>query len=139
MVAVLGIGGTLTAQWVASNRAYKLAQLERHFRLDDRSRQNREDAYARFIVAARAFPPVDTTDSSAIQPALAAVREAAAYLELHAPGEADVPLTTTLDAAQRLSGLLLTYSSTAPAAREAEAEYQQALSALREWMRNDLR
>lgn len=140
VVAVLSVGGALASQWLASLRAYRLATIERDFQREDRDRRNREDAFAKFLVAARAIPStVVAVDETSAESALAALRDAAAYIELNAPEVADGPLGGVLDAAQRLRAVALANSRSVPVFQEVEREYLDALSALRNRMRDDLR
>lgn len=140
VVAVLSVSGALASQWLASLRAYRLATVERDFRREERDRQNREDTFAKFLVAARAIPPiVVAADETSAESALAALRDAAAYIELNAPEVADGSLSGVLDAAQRLRAVALANSPSVPVVQEAQREYLDKLSALRNRMRDDLR
>lgn len=140
VVAVLSVSGALAAQWLAGSRAYRLAVIERDFRREDRDRQNREDAFAKFLVAARAVPPImAAADEAAAESALAALRDAAAYIELNASDVADGPLGAVLQAAQRLRAVVPANSHPVPLVQEARREYLDALSALRNRLRDDLR
>ncbi|XVV00729.1 hypothetical protein ACQPW3_25270 [Actinosynnema sp. CA-248983] len=130
LTSVLALVGALGSQWLTANRADRRLALERDVRLADRNRQSREDAYAKFLTAARAFPAGDA--------ALTSLEDAAAYIELHAPTIADGPMTATLDAARRLSTLLQGTPGTSPVVLEARTEYQTALRELRDRMRADL-
>ncbi|MEO6087805.1 MAG: hypothetical protein ABIQ18_32305 [Umezawaea sp.] len=70
---------------------------------------------------------------------MAALREAAAYIELNAPEVADGPLTGVLDAAQLLRTVALANSPSVPVVQEAQREYLDTLNALRNRMRDNLR
>jgi hypothetical protein len=140
VVAALSALGALSAQWLNSLRSYRLAEIERGAKREERHQQNREDTYARFLVAARAFRPAlrSETNSESGGTALSSLRDAAAYIELNAPELADGPLAAVLDNAERLHGLVVSNPATAPVVKEADLEYQQALSDLRDLMRADL-
>lgn len=140
VVAALSALGALGAQWLNSVRSYRLAEIERSAQREERHQRNREDTFAKFLVAARAFRPAlrSATGSDTGDAALSSLRDAAAYIELNAPELADGPLAAVLDAAERLHGLVGSNPATAPAVKEADAEFQQALSDLRDLMRDDL-
>lgn len=140
VVAVLSVSGALAAQWLASSRAYRLALIERETRRAERDRQSREDAYTKFLAAARAIKPgkQPTADPSATESASTALREAAAHIELYSPDLAEGPLAVALAAAERLLTLPLAMSPSAPAVREAEREFDEALAKLRRAMHSDL-
>jgi hypothetical protein len=140
LVAVLSVFGALGAQWLSSLRTYRLAGIERDAKREERHQQNREDTYAKFLVAARALPPVLRTgvDPEAGETCLNSLRDAAAYIELNAPELADGPSAAVLDAAERWRNLTLTNSLAAPVVAEAGTAFHDAVSALRELMRTDL-
>lgn len=140
VVAVLSVSGALTAQWIASARAYRLAMIERETRRAEHNRQSREDAYTKFLAAARAIKParLPTADGSSTESASTALREAAAHIELYSPDLAEGPLAVALTAAERLRTLSLEMSPSASVVSEAEHEYDEALGKLRRAMHTDL-
>lgn len=136
--AVLSLTGALGAQLLASSRAYRLATMERDDRRTDRDREDRKETFARFLVAARAFPPPQSADPAAILTALSAIKDAAAYVELDAPLIADRRMPTVLAAATRLYTLLTTHGPSGAAVDEARQEYLAAVHDLRDDLRGAL-
>ncbi|WP_090005576.1 hypothetical protein [Lentzea albidocapillata] len=136
LVAVLSVFGALGAQWLNTMRAFRLAEIERRAKREERHQQNREDTYAKFLVAARALRPALRSGTG--EAALAALRDAAAYIELNAPELADRALAAVLDSGERWAELVLTSPPTAPVIKEADEEFHQAVRAMRDLMRNDL-
>jgi len=136
VVAVLSPFGALGAQWLNTVRAFRLAEIERRAKREERHQQNREDTYAKFLVAARALLPSLRAGTGAA--ALAALRDAAAYIELNAPELADGALAAVLDSGERWAELVLTNPATAPVVKEADEEFHRAVRTLRDLMRNDL-
>ncbi|MFS8104541.1 hypothetical protein LFM09_46310 [Lentzea alba] len=136
LVAVLSVLGALGAQWLNTMRAFRLAEIERRAKREERHQQNREDTYAKFLVAARALRPA--LRSGTTEAALAALRDAAAYIELNAPELAEGALTAVLDSGERWAELVLSNPATAPVIKEAEEEFHHAVRTMRDLMRNDL-
>lgn len=136
LVAVLSVFGALGAQWLNTMRAFRLAEIERRTKREERHQQNREDTYAKFLVAARALRPAVRSGGS--EAALAALRDAAAYIELNAPELADRALTAVLDSGERWAELVLSNPATAPVIKEADEEFHHAVRTMRDLMRNDL-
>ncbi|SMC71372.1 hypothetical protein SAMN05660733_01440 [Lentzea albidocapillata] len=138
LVAVLSVFGALGAQWLNTMRAFRLAEIERRAKREERHQQNREDTYAKFLVAARALRPALRSAAGTGEAALAALRDAAAYIELNAPELADRALAAVLDSGERWAELVLTSPATAPVIKEADEEFHQAVRTMRDLMRNDL-
>ncbi|GGU67350.1 hypothetical protein GCM10010178_68970 [Lentzea flava] len=138
LVAVLSVFGALGAQWLNSVRAFRLAEIERRAKREERLQQNRADTYAKFLVAARALRPALRSGAGTGEAALATLRDAAAYIELNAPELADGALAAVLDTGERWSELVLSNPPTAPAVTEADEEFHHAVRTLRDLMRKDL-
>lgn len=138
LVAVLSVFGALGAQWLNTVRAFRLAEVERRAKREERHQQNREDTYAKFLVAARALRPALRSAAGTSEAALAALRDAAAYIELNAPELADRALAAVLDSAERWNELVLSNPATAPVVKEADEEFHHAVRTMRDLMRNDL-
>ena len=138
LVAVLSVFGALGAQWLNTVRTFRLAEIERRAKREERRQQNREDTYAKFLVAARAVRPALRSAAGTSETTLAALRDAAAYIELNAPELADGALVAVLDSAERWAELVLSNPPTAPVVKEADEEFHHAVRAMRDLMRNDL-
>jgi hypothetical protein len=140
VVALISPLGALGAQQVAAVRAYRLAETERDARRDDQAHQNREEAYAKVLAAARMMKTTVRGMSAPAgdQPPRVVLHDAAAHVELHAPDLADGPLVAVLDAADRMASLALNERSTAAVVKEAEQEFDVAVQTLRAGMRDDL-
>ncbi|WP_160695010.1 hypothetical protein [Amycolatopsis sp. SID8362] len=135
LTAVTGLAGAIGGQLVASSRAVKLARLERVGRLEDQVREERRTSYARFLVATRLVPPAaKSADPAVADPALSALREAAAYVELAGPAGFEGLLSRVLDSADRWVMLAGRQGPTSPDAQAAGAEYQGASLELRSRM-----
>ncbi|ANZ35934.1 hypothetical protein BBK82_07415 [Lentzea guizhouensis] len=140
LVAVISLFAALSAQWVSGVNQRKLAVIDRDAKRDERQLQSREDACAKFLVTVRAFQSAARAgaDPDALEGRLNTLREAAAFVELHAPKLADGPLTAVLTAASRWYSLLLNHSVTSPVIRETDGDFDQALVTLRDLMREEL-
>lgn len=138
LVAVIGLSGPLSSQWVNAVNQRRLAVIERDSKRAERQLQSREDAYAKFLVAARAFQAAMRSNAGGEDKRLDALREAAAYIELNAPELADGPLSPVIAEAERWTNLSATNSRTAPVVREVDADFQHALKKLRGLMREDI-
>ncbi|WP_394617173.1 hypothetical protein JNUCC0626_47485 [Lentzea sp. JNUCC 0626] len=140
LVAVISLFAALSAQWVSGVNQRKLALIDRDTKRDERRLQAREEACAKFLVAARALQSAARAgaDLDAVDGRLTVVREAAAFVELHAPELADGPLPAVLTAAGRWHSLQLGHPAASPVVKEADAEFEQALVKLRDLMRESL-
>lgn len=137
---MLSVFGALSAQRLSSLHTYRLAGIERDAKREERHQQNREDTYAKFLVAARALPPAlrAGVNAEVADSCLDSLRDAAAYIELNAPELADGPLAAVLDAGERWRTLTVTNPSAAPVVAEASTMFHQAVRTLRGLMRTDL-
>jgi hypothetical protein len=139
LTAVVGFVGVVTGQWLASNRAVQLETIKREGERADRNRQERRDAYVRFVVAARSIGPMARKSTRGVSDlVLAELREAGAELELANPGLWDEHAAPVVEAGQRWVSAAVREGPAGPAAREAEAAYGAAFSAVREQMKDDL-
>lgn len=140
LIAVLGPSGALAGVWISGSRAYRLAALDREAKRSERIYQDKRDACAKLLTAARVISPMVRADpdESAANAALLALRDAGAYVDLHAPAVADGPMVTLLDTADRLCGLVLRETVSKPVLAEAMTDYDQAFNDLRDRMRDDL-
>ncbi|WP_297551355.1 hypothetical protein [Amycolatopsis sp.] len=142
VLAVLSPVSALAGTWIAGVRTYRLARLTVDTGREDSNHKSREDAYKKFVVAARAIGPAAraTTDGgdTDAEPALAAFRDAGAGIDLCSPELADGPLPTVLDAGERLLRLALSEPRGSAGLVEAEHDYNEALRQFRELMRADL-
>ncbi|WP_130343048.1 hypothetical protein [Herbihabitans rhizosphaerae] len=140
IVAFLAPLGALGAQWVAGVRAYKLAEVERAAKREDRGFDLRYDAYAAFLAVARTVRiGVEwATTAAQTDTVLSNVREAAARVELCAPAGVTERLAEVVSAAEEMAAARWSGSVAARAARDSGAVFDTALTRLREAMRDDL-
>lgn len=140
LVAAISLVSALSSQWVGGYNQRKLATVDRAFKRDERQLQAREEACRSFLATARAFQSAarSRTAREGLEDQLTALREAAAHIELNAPELADGPLAAVLTAAERWHDLLVSNPATAPVIKEADDDFQQALTKLRDLMREQL-
>ncbi len=136
VVAVMGPLGALGGQWIASTRAYRLAERER----DERDYKDKRDVFAKALAAARTIRPAARTrkDRAASEPVLLTLREAGAHVDLQAPELADSAMAPVVETAERLLDVAARADTPRAVIAEAEAEYDGAFERLRSQMREQL-
>ncbi|WP_410608398.1 hypothetical protein [Amycolatopsis sp. lyj-109] len=139
LTAVTGLAGAIGGQLVSARRAVKLSTLERQARIEDHDREERRTAYARFLVATRLVgQAVQTVDPAAREPALSALREAAAYVELAGPEGIEGLVTRVTDTAERWVSMARREGPTSAGTQSAHDGYEAALLETRARMRTAL-
>jgi hypothetical protein len=139
------LGGALAGQLIAGNRAIKLANIQREHRRDEEadkrreeSRRLREEAHASLLAAARALlPALNRASRADTEPALAALRQAASYVEVRAPHLVD-KLAKVMTAAEDLAAVAPSTRIATAVRTEAETTYEAAVTALRSAMHQDI-